>query len=135
MLCGRYKSITISFLIVGHTKFSPDWCFGLLKQRLRRCHVDCLDDIVRVVESSADVNSAQLVGTQTGEILVPMYDWATFFAPFFKPLHQIKKYHHFHFSSTCPGVGNSVIQSLTRSTSTLPLGHHLLQSYHQSLYH
>ena len=69
-MCGIYDSVTLSFMIVGHTKFSPDWCFGLLKQRLRRCRVDCLDDIVDVVESSADVNSAQLVGAQSGEILV-----------------------------------------------------------------
>ncbi len=24
--------ITLSFLVVGHTKFSPDWCFGLVKR-------------------------------------------------------------------------------------------------------
>ena len=29
---GLHDKITLSFLIVGHTKFSPDWCFGLLKQ-------------------------------------------------------------------------------------------------------
>jgi len=50
---ARYciKSITMSFLIVGHTKFAPDWAFRLLKQRFR---VDCLDDLVRVVEGSAE---------------------------------------------------------------------------------
>ena len=43
VLDGR---IEISFLIVGHTKFAPDWCFGLLKQAYRRTKVGCLDDIV-----------------------------------------------------------------------------------------
>ena len=90
-------------MIVGHTKFSPDWCFGLLKQRLRRCRVDCLDDLVKVVESSADVNSAQLVETQLGETVVPMYNWAQFFEPHYKTLQQIKTFHHFHFSCTTPG--------------------------------
>ena len=43
-------------MIVGHTKFSPDWCFGLLKQKLRRTAVNCLADLVDVVEKSANVN-------------------------------------------------------------------------------
>ena len=91
-------------MIVGHTKFSPDWCFGLLKQRLRHCEYNCLDDIVREVELSADVNHAQLVGTQSGEILVPMYNWSSFFQPHFKPLPHLKRYHHFNFTRTCTGV-------------------------------
>ena len=31
VMTGRNTQITLSFLVVGHTKFSPDWCFGLLK--------------------------------------------------------------------------------------------------------
>ena len=27
-----HTNIMYSFLVVGHTKFSPDWCFGLLKR-------------------------------------------------------------------------------------------------------
>ena len=46
ILCNLHKSITLSFLIVGHTKFSPDMCFGLFKQRARRSRVTCLEDIV-----------------------------------------------------------------------------------------
>ena len=72
------NKITVSFFIVGHTKFSSNWCFGLFKQIFRRTKIGCLDDIVRV-ESSAVVNHAQLVGTQDGEGLVPTYDWAEFF--------------------------------------------------------
>lgn len=89
---------------VGHTKFSPDWCFGLLKQRYRRCAVNCLDDMVRVVESSANVNTAQIVGDQAGETCVPTYDWYQFFQPHFKQLKNITKYHHFKFTSTAKGV-------------------------------
>ena len=59
-------SITLSFLVVGHTKFSPNWCFGLLKQRFRCTKVGCLDDIVGVVNTSAKVNVAQLVGDPGG---------------------------------------------------------------------
>ena len=60
-------------------KFSPDWCFSLFKQAYRRTKIGCLDNIVRVVEKSAEVYHVQLVGTQDGRVPVPMYDWAAFF--------------------------------------------------------
>ncbi len=68
-------SITISFMLVGHTKFSPDWCFGLLKRKFRKTKIDSLADLVAVVNASATVNECQLVGRQSVEPLVPMYDW------------------------------------------------------------
>ena len=103
-------------MIAGHTKFSPDWCFGLLKQKLRRYRVDCLDDLVDVVESSADVNFAQLVGAQSGETLVQMYDWASHFQPYFRTLHGIKKHHHFLFSKSAPHIVR--IQQYSDTTET-----------------
>ena len=33
VLTGLLNNITLSFMIARHTKFSPDWCFGLLKKR------------------------------------------------------------------------------------------------------
>ena len=62
-----------------HTKFSPDWYFGLFKQAYRKTKIRCLEDIVKVVESSAVVNHARLVGTQDSQVVVPTYDWAQFF--------------------------------------------------------
>ena len=72
--------ITISFLPAGHTKFSPENCFGLLKQKFRRTDVDSLDDFAKVVNQSAMVNTSQLVGTANGEVIVPTYDWTNYFA-------------------------------------------------------
>ncbi len=83
---GLHESITISFMLVGHTKFSPDWCFSLLKQKFRRTKIDCLDDLVKVVDTSANVNEVQLVGNQMGESLVPMYDWVGLFGSRFKKI-------------------------------------------------
>ena len=77
-MTGLHQRITLSFMLVGHTKFAPDWCFGLFKQRYRRTFVSSLNDIANVVNSSADVNVAQLVGTQEGEPIVPTYNWASF---------------------------------------------------------
>ena len=38
-MVGLHRRITLSFLIVGHTKFSPDWCFGLIKCQFQRTNV------------------------------------------------------------------------------------------------
>ena len=103
-IVGLHQKITLSFLVVSHTKFSPDWCFGLLKQRLRRTNVSCLDDIAEVVDNSAIANVAQLVGTQEGEVLVKCHNWAAMFAPHFRKLKNIKSYHHFRFDSSTPGA-------------------------------
>ena len=105
VLVGLNKKITLSFLIVGHTKFSPDWCFGLFKQAFRRTKIGCLDDIARVVDESAIVNHAQLVGRQDGTVVVPTYDWAKFFDTPFRQgaLKGIKSMHHLTFTDTKPG--------------------------------
>ena len=78
---------------------------GLFKQAYRRTKINCLDDIVKVVESSAVVNHAQLVGTQDGKVLAPTYDWAKFFDKPFrqKALTGIKGMHHLTFTSDSPG--------------------------------
>ena len=112
-MVGLNDSITISFLIVGHTKFAPDWCFGLLKRAFRCTRVGCLDDIVRVVGESAEVNHAKLVGAQDGRVIVPTYNWADYFDPFFKQtaFKGIKAMHHMRFSRLQHGkayVKNSV---------------------------
>ena len=101
VLCGLQKVITISFMMVGHTKFAPDCCFGVLKRRFRRERVDCLDDLVTVVEASAVSNTAQLVGREDGTTYVNMYDWTPFLAPHFKRISGIKQY---QISSSIPGV-------------------------------
>ena len=103
-------------MLVGHTKFSPDWCFGLFKQRYRRTFVSCLEDVVSVVDSSADVNVAQLVGTQTGETVVPVYEWSVFLADHFRHVPHLKSCHHFKFSSANPGI--VLLQELSDSEST-----------------
>ncbi len=98
-----HKSITYSFLPVGHTKFSPDWCFGLLKRKLRHSKVDSLHDLVGVVERSATVNLAQLTGTQNGEVIVKTYNWQEHLSSSFKKVPQIKKVHHFKITKNDEG--------------------------------
>ena len=33
---GLHKFACICLMVAGHTKFAPDWCFGLLKRNTRR---------------------------------------------------------------------------------------------------
>ena len=96
-MCGLHKSFQLHFMVVGHTKFAPDWCFGLFKQKYRRTLVSGLDDIVKVVADStpSGVNIPQLVGDEQGSVFVPQFDWGDFLQAFFKPLAGIKSFQHF----------------------------------------
>ena len=103
VMTGRHTNITYSFLVAGHTKFSPDWCFGLFKRLFKRTAVNCMADIADVVDKSAVCNVPQLVHTEDTEI-VPTRDWRTFLLPHFRKIPGIKQYHHFRFSSSFPGT-------------------------------
>ena len=105
VLASLNRKIEISFLLVGHTKFAPDWCFGLLKQKFRKSLVGCLEDLVRVVNQSASSNHAQLLGLEDGTPVVDQHDWAGFFQPYFRrgAFDGIKSWHHLVFSSAAPG--------------------------------
>ena len=91
---------------MGHTKFFPDAGFGMLKRQFRRTKVGCLHDIAEVVRKSAKMNHCQLVGNQRGDVIVPTYDWAEFFAEHTikTALSGIKKISHFRFCCSSPGV-------------------------------
>ena len=99
-----HHSINYDFLLPGHTKFAPDWCFGLVKQKTRRTFIPSLFDIARTVEDSASVNVAQLVGLHNGTVLVETYDWTTYLGQYFKKLPHIKTFHHFRFDKDYPGT-------------------------------
>ena len=46
---------------------------------------------------------AQLVGTQSGEPVVPVYNWASYLGVHFRSIPHLKQYQHI-FSATHPGV-------------------------------
>ena len=95
VMTGLHHHITLSFLIVGNTKYSPNWCFGLLKQHFCHTSVGCLCDLGNMVNNSAEENPAQFVGTQMSEVAVPTYNWNAMFAGRLRKPKQIKWYHHF----------------------------------------
>ena len=45
--------------------------------------MNSLDDLVSVVNQSAVVNKTQLVGSQSGEVVFPTYDWADYLGQHF----------------------------------------------------
>ena len=92
-----HAEITLNFLITGHTKFAPDWCFGLVKQLFRKTRVCSLSELAQVVQDSTvtKMNVPQLVMNEKQEILVDHYNWQTFLEPYMQALHGIKKFHHF----------------------------------------
>ena len=71
VMTGLHEEIILSFMFPGHMKFSPNWCFSLLKMRTK---VGGLTDLVSVVNESSVINVAQLTGTEGGKVLVPMYN-------------------------------------------------------------
>src|SRR3954471_10586510 len=70
MMNGLHKRITYSFMVPGHTKFSPDGFFGLIKLKLKKAEVDDLDDLIKnVVEKSTggNFNIAQPIFNENGD--------------------------------------------------------------------
>ena len=105
-MSGLHNSCTYSFLMVGHTKFACDWCFGLLKQKVRKTFISSLFDLASAVDEStvSGVNVSQLCGLHDGTVLVPVYDWVNFLNKYFKKLPNVKQFHHFHFKRETPGI-------------------------------
>ena len=106
VMSGQSVSAEISFMIVGHTKFSPDRFFGLIKKKYKHTFVSTLDEIKELVTNSmlTGKNIPQLTKTESGSRLVLWYDWKSYLNEIFKPIPNITIYHHFRFENTFPGV-------------------------------
>ena len=89
VMTNEHTEVILSFMITGHTKFSPDWCFGLLK-KYRWTKVGGLSDLCGVVNDSAAVNIAQPTRLEDGSAVVPTYNWQEYFR-FLTKVKGIKK--------------------------------------------
>ena len=101
---GLHKSACISFMVAGHTKFAPDWGFGLLKRKTRRTFVSSQADIEAATTASSICNAVQCVGTQDGDVNVPTYDWAAFLANSYRAIVGLLSYHSFSVSAEAADV-------------------------------
>ena len=102
----KNKSIELSFMLTGHTKFSPDRFFGLFKKMFRRSSVSTLSDIELVVKRStkAHQNIPQCLHGNGGETLVTFYQWSEHLSHFFRCIANILSYHNFRVTYQEPGI-------------------------------
>jgi len=105
VMTGRHKSITLSFMLVGHTKFSPDGYFGLIKKKYRRSKVYTYDQLVDIINSSTTgkFNICQTFRDANQHKKVPFRKWSAWLRKYFKELPGITGYQHFRFTAATPG--------------------------------
>lgn len=115
-------------MIPGHTKFSPDRFFGMVKRKFRRTRVDSLNQLSGVVNTSTlgRQNDAYVIGHDTTSSF-SYYNWSEFLHAHFSILPNITTYHHFRFSSSSPGVVfvREFANSTEKPISILKPGHKL----------
>ena len=106
VLSGKHKSITLSFMLVGHTKFSPDGYFGLIKKKYRRSKVYTYDHLVDVINSSTKgkSNICQTYRDEQGKPSVQYRKWTSWLSKHFNKMPGITAYQHFYIEESKPGV-------------------------------
>ena len=96
-LIGIHDSVVYSLMEAGHTKFNPDLHFRFCKVKWRHTctSVETLQEMAESVTRSYKNghNIPQLVD----EKHVVFYDWASLLKKMFKPITQLKSYHHFRY--------------------------------------
>jgi len=106
VLTSLHSKIEMSFLVVGHTKFSPDSHFGLIRQRYRNSAVYTYNQLAKVVEESAEgnYNACQRYSSGVSMPRIIYRDWSAWLSKFFKPIPNITSYHHFAIDFEESGV-------------------------------
>lgn len=97
VLTGKHKAVTLSFMLVGHTKFSPDGYFGLIKKRYRQSKVYTYEHLIDVVNSSTTrgFNTCQSYRDGQGCAVIQFRKWTSWLGEIFKKLPEITRYQHF----------------------------------------
>ena len=106
VISGLNDSIELSFILSGHTKFSPDRFFGVFKKAFRRSSVSTISEVAAVVDRSTTTgqNKYQLIRSPDGSTLVSFFKWSVHFTRFFKSIPNITTYHNFRMKSSHPGT-------------------------------
>ena len=89
-----------------HTRFGPDWCFGLIKIKYKHSYVSAISQLAEVVLTSTtkSINIPQLISEPCSDnSLVPVRTWKVFLEACFRKIPNLTKYHHFRLSSSEPG--------------------------------
>lgn len=107
ILSGLHSTIELSFLVAGHTKFSPDSHFGLIRQRYRRSQIYTYEQLAKVIEASTpnEYNHCHRVqGNNDSHNKVIYRDWTSWLSKYFTTVPKITNYHHFMMSNKKSGT-------------------------------
>lgn len=96
--------VEYSMMVAGHTKFDPDWHFGVWKVKWRSSTAETMNEIAETVRHSSrrGHNIPQLVSDPQKP--VKFSDWKSYLQRYFKPMKNIRGYHHFRVNAETPGV-------------------------------
>lgn len=103
VLAGLHTEIELSFLVVGHTKFSPDGYFGLIKRHYRRSQIYTYEQLSNTIEMSSKNghNVCQCYRNALKDEPEIIYrDWVSWLAQYFRSIPKITSYHHFKIDAS-----------------------------------
>jgi hypothetical protein len=102
VMVGYYESVELNFMIAGHTKFSSDRNYGMIKKLYRKSTIYCKEDFIKVVKKSSPAVLNKVQCYEEGK----EFQYLDFkvLAEYFIKLPNIAKYHHFLFKSSSLGV-------------------------------
>ena len=107
VLSGLHERIELSFLVVGHTKFSPDGYFGLARKIYRRSNIYTYDDLVDTINHSSPNghNRCQRYAAKNSAKPRIVYrDWSGWLGEYFEDIPGITRYRHFKMDRRERGV-------------------------------
>ena len=105
VLIGLHDKIELSFLVVGHTKFSPDGYFGLVKRHYRRSQVYTYEQLAHIIDSSSKNGHNVCIRVSQNQTSSVIYrDWSSWLSQYFETLKGISKYHHFIIERKNPSI-------------------------------
>ena len=96
---GMCDHLELKFLLKGHTKFSPDGGFGMMKKRYRRANASTIEHVADEVRKSTREtkrNEAIILGKED------FGNWRSALQRFFNPLKGVSTFCIFTFDKTYP---------------------------------
>jgi len=111
----QYETVSLYFLVPGHTKNVCDGAFGCIKRLMRKSNIRTPKDMMEVINASAK----SIIGISGGSI--KWYNWKEFLEPFYRYPSNLKmnSYLVFKFSKDSSGSVEPLKYSDTTSKGKL----------------
>jgi hypothetical protein len=98
VLSSLHSTIEMSFLVVGHTKFSPDSHFGFIRKQYRHSNIYTYDQLANVIDTSTQ-HGYNHCHRDNGLGGITYRNWSDWLSKYFKVIPNITSYHHFRMNS------------------------------------